>query len=473
MFWNFLKKIYNNPAIIESESGKVITYKELNNDINDLLNCIESDSKRLAFIYCENNYKTIVSYLALLRIGHAAVMINSELNTELKQSLIDTYHPEFIFTGNLENIEGYGILAEIKGIVIYERKTPLYAPKIYKELALLLSTSGSTGSPKLVRLSYKNIQSNAESIAQYLSITKHERPITSLPLHYSYGLSVINSHILKGASIVLTKQNFVMYDFWKIFNLYKCTSFSGVPYSYQLLKKRNFENYELPTLKTLTQAGGKLNEELQKYFYNYARKSKINFFVMYGQTEATARISYVPYNTLGENIGSIGIPIPGGEIKVYANGKDITETGNVGELVYKGNNVMLGYADTRESLSKGDKLNGLLHTGDLGRKYKNGFFYIKGRIKRFVKIFGFRLNLDELEKMLENYTHCAVACFGQDDNLKIIIQTSDNDLIDFVREKIIKTLHLNQSVLQIRISRIIPLTSSGKRDYQRLNKLYP
>ncbi len=167
-----------------------------------------------------------------------------------------------------------------------------------------------------MRLSADNIQSNAESIAQYLEIDENEKPITTLPFNYSYGLSVINSHLLKGATIVLTEKTVFFKDFWNTFKQYECTSFAGVPYTYQMLKRTGFDKLDLPSLKTMTQAGGKLNEEMIKYFYEYAERKNIRFFVMYGQTEATARISYVPFDKLKNKIGSIGISIPGGKLSL-------------------------------------------------------------------------------------------------------------------------------------------------------------
>lgn len=159
---------------------------------------------------------------------------------------------------------------------------------------MLLTTSGSTGSPKLVRLSKENILENAKSIAQYLDIDQNERAITSLPMHYSYGLSVINSHLISGATILLTEDSYIQRDFWVFAREQRVTSFSGVPFTYEILKKMKFWNRNLPTLRTLTQAGGKLSNELIEYFAKNAKLRDVNFYVMYGQTEATARMSYLP-----------------------------------------------------------------------------------------------------------------------------------------------------------------------------------
>ena len=472
MFWDFPKKYYDNIAVIDADKKRTITYRVLKNDVELLLKHISGNSKKLVFLFCENIYESLLAYIAVLQSGNAVALINYPLSLELKQPLITKYTPELILATKYEEIKDYEVLEIICGIYIYRREEALQKPKIYNELALLLSTSGTTGSPKFVRLSYKNIQSNAESIAKYLSIKKRDRAISSLPIQYSYGLSIINSHLLKGASIVLTKQNFVLHSFWEIFNKYNCTSFSGVPYSYELLKYINFHKFELPSLKTLTQAGGSLREELQKYFYRIAKNKKVKFYIMYGQTEASPRISFVPPKSLHQKFGSIGKPIPSGKIKLFWNGSEVTKPGSVGELVYFGANVMLGYAYNRNDLSKGDELNGILHTGDLAKKDKDGYYYIIGREKRFIKVYGLRINLDEIEKMLALYTGCAVACFGEDENINIVIKSSDEKIVDNVRKKIFETYHLNLSVMNIRTADNIPATLNGKYDYRMMDEVF-
>ena len=228
---------------------------------------------------------------------------------------------------------------------------------------------------------------------------------------------------------------------------------------------------ELPTLKTMTQAGGRLSEEFQKYFYELSKKKDFKFFVMYGQTEATARISYVPPERLSEKYGSIGIAIPNGEIRVMTDSRDVTSEGLEGELIYRGKNVMMGYAQSRECLAKGDEFNGILHTGDVARMDKEGFFFITGRMKRFIKIFGLRLNLDEVEKMVENYSGCAVACTGTDDELKVLIQSNDNNLENDIKRKIVEVYKIHHTVVKTKCSDIIPITPSGKRDYKMMNEM--
>ena len=277
---------------------------------------------------------------------------------------------------------------------------------LHPNLALMLSTSGSTGSPKLVRLGHRNVASNAQSIAEYLGLSAAERPITSLPMAYSYGLSIINSHLAVGATLVLTSRGVLEKDFWSAMAEYECTSFAGVPYTYQMLLRVGLLKKSLPSLRTLTQAGGRLDPSYIEQVRTIASERGWSFYVMYGQTEASPRISYVPPAELHRKVGSIGIPVPGGSLEVDPDG----------ELVYSGPNVMLGYAQCEADLCKGDELGGVLKTGDLGRRDEDGFFYVTGRRSRFLKMFGQRFSLDEIENELASRLHSPVACRGSDDH---------------------------------------------------------
>ncbi len=472
MFWELKNIAPGLIALIDDSSHNALTYAELKNQCDEVSKLIQSVRKKLVFLFCDNSPSSIIKYVASLRSGNAVYLANSKMDDKLKDSLISVYQPEIILS--IEEIHNLPFEYEKRnlpdGFYYYSLLQPKELPEINKDLAVLLSTSGTTGSPKLVRLSYKNIQANAESIAAYLNIDDSERPITSLPMSYSFGLSVINSHLLKGASIVCTNKSMVMRDFWNTFNQSKCTSFSGVPYNYQMLQRLKFDKLELPTLKTMTQAGGRLSEEYIKYFYEASIAKGIKFFVMYGQTEATARISYVPYEILGEKIGSTGIAIPGGKIKIINNDLEVITPRTEGELVYSGQNVMMGYASQREDLSKSDELNGELHTGDLAYKDKNGFCYITGRLKRFIKLFGLRVNLDEVEKMIENDFAIPAACLGSDDSLNILLQTTEHGFSDKIKKSVVDIYKLHHSVVAVKCVDNIPVTSSGKKDYNLIKE---
>jgi acyl-coenzyme A synthetase/AMP-(fatty) acid ligase len=462
-FWEFDDVHLENIALIDANSNITYSYQDLNNISSSIAEKFNDDRKKLSFIFCDNSASNIAIYISQLHCKNAIYLADVKMDSSLKNNLISIYQPDYIFD-TTDNILGYRSENILDHYFLHKNLAPNLI-NIYDETAVLLSTSGTTGSPKLVRLSYKNIMANASSIAEYLNIDMHDRAITSLPISYSYGLSVLNSHLLAGASIICTNKSIVVKDFWNIFKEHKCTSFAGVPYMYQTLQKLRFHTMNLPSLKTMTQAGGRLSEEFIKYFYNVAKEKNIRLFIMYGQTEATARISYVPHLMLENKIGSIGVSIPNGKLALENNSVEITEPHVEAELIYTGDNVMLGYASSNTDLERGDELKGILRTGDIAKFDSDGYFYITGRTKRFLKIFGLRLNLDEVEKMIENNFHLPNACFGNDDFLTVLIESVDVDSVDKVKHKIIDIYKLHHSVLRVISTDKIPVTSSGKKDY--------
>jgi len=338
---------------------------------------------------------------------------------------------------------------------------------MHPELALLLSTSGTTGSPKFVRLSRRNVEANAKSIALYLGLGPSERAITSLPLHYTYGLSVLNSHLSSGGCVVLTDDSIMRPEFWRTFSRYGCTSMAGVPYSYQILNRIGFESLDLPTLRTLTQAGGRMDEgNILKY--DALMKSRGGrLFVMYGQTEATARIAYLPPERLPAKAGSIGVPVPDGNISIELDGEALNGPGRTGEIVYRGPNVMLGYAETPADLALGDQLGGTLHTGDLGHLDADGFLYLTGRCNRIAKIFGLRISLDEVEGRLRGRGPVAVS--GTDERIVVFCETGDGPEHEAWRRELAGLYKINISAFEFRKVPALPLHPSGKIDYGRLS----
>ncbi len=438
-----LQKYKENIAII-TDSGERLTYGEL--DERTKVNA----KRGLVFCLAHNNLDSLLGYITCLQRGLPIVMLDGSKPKEVIDALIDVYHPEYIWDGGL-------------------KESGLKGGEISADLALCLTTSGSTGSPKFVRLSAMNILANAESIAEYLSIDENERPVTTLPMYYSYGLSVINSHLLKGATILLTDHTYAQREFWNFMKEEKATSIAGVPYTYEVLRRLRFFRMDLPYLKTMTQAGGKLNKDIAKEYIDYAAANGKKFFVMYGQTEATARMSYLPWEHAQEKYASMGVAIPGGKFSLIdTGGKEITEPDVDGELIYTGPNVSLGYAESREDLNKGDENHGVLHTGDVARKDNDGFFYITGRLKRFVKIWGNRCNLDATEQLVKSIT-TSCACAGVDD--KITVFVTENGLEESIISLLSEKTGLNNRAFEVRVIDAIPVKESGKIDYPTLQQM--
>lgn len=400
------------------------------------------------------------------------MLLDAHLNRDLLESLIEAYKPDYLWVPMDMAVE-FDYTPVYTALEYTLLKTPYTRSfKLHDELALLLTTSGSIGSPKIVRQSYENIKSNTESIVSYLELDSAERPITTLPMSYTYGLSIINSHLWVGASIILTKKPLMNHEFWQQFKDYQATSFGGVPYIYEMLDKLRFLRMELPSLRTMTQAGGKLSPELHKKFAEYAEATGKHFVVMYGQTEATARMAYLPYHKSLKKYGSMGIAIPGGKFSLIdVDGNEITELDVTGELVFEGANVTLGYAECGADLSKGDERHGKLITGDMAKRDVDGFYYIVGRKKRFLKIFGSRTNLDETEQMVKSqFTNMDCACGGVDDKLWVFVtdESEKNNVLKFLTEK----TGFNHAAFEVRAIDAIPKNEAGKTLYIELEKYY-
>ncbi len=217
------------------------------------------------------------------------------------------------------------------------------ATDLHRDLALLLSTSGSAGDPKLVRLSSENVTHNARAIGLYLELSAEDRAITSLPLHYSYGISVITSHLSRGGSLALTDAKPHTEEFWAEFVAMGATSFAGVPLTYELLEERGFPSRAVPGLRTMTQAGGRLGSDRVRKFSTKLKERGVKFWVMYGQTEASPRIAYLPPEMAAAFPDRIGYPIPGGTIRLLdPDGETVRDVGEPAELCYQGSNVMMG-----------------------------------------------------------------------------------------------------------------------------------
>ena len=454
---SFVEKLetFGSQTALQNENGDTVSYQDLAQRADSLSEEI-GDNKQFIFLKCNNNINTILGYIAALRGGHPVLMLDSSLDLELFEKLVTLYKPNGIWGASDTSEYQYTKLTK-------------QSSTVHPSLSLLLSTSGSTGSPKLVKLTKKNLQSNAESIAEYLKLDSSEVPITTLPLHYSYGLSVINSHLLVGAKILLTSSSIVSKKFWSFFKDSQATSFAGVPYTYEMLQRLKIEDMKLPSLRYMTQAGGKLSSHLVEHFANIAKNKGIQFYIMYGQTEATARISWLPSDKVLSKINSIGIPIPKGTIKLESStGAAINLPESEGELVYQGDNVMMGYAECANDLADGDQLAGFLKTGDLAKYDSDGFYYITGRLKRFIKIFGNRVNLEEIQNELSNEGY-ECKCTGEDNLL--VIATLNNDGNE-IKQYIIDKFHFHHSVIKFFKIAVFPVNSSGKIQYLKLFKCF-
>lgn len=465
--FQFKKKYPENRIAIITDNGEQFSY----GDISHFSGTIQQVIKNRCLVFClsGNTVGSVMGYVSFLSSSIVPVMLDAKINNGFLKSLINDYRPQYLWMpyGRLNEFEGYKVVFSKHNYTLVKLEEENYF-QLHPDLAMLLTTSGSTGSPKFVRISYENLKVNTASIISYLSIDEKERAITTLPMWYSYGLSVINSHLSTGAALLLTSKTMVEKVFWDFFKSNEGSSLSGVPHTFNILKNIRFAQMELPSLRTITQAGGKLSDDLNKYISEYAFNSGKRFFVMYGQTEATARMSILPSDLIFEKFGSVGSPLQGSEFcLIDGNGREIEEADVIGELVYKGKNVSMGYAVSGNDLIKDDENNGVLLTGDLAKKDRDNFYYITGRKSRYIKLYGHRLNLDETEILLEQIiSECA--CVGRDDKLSVYI--TDRSRLSEVKNYLSGKTGINSNAFSVEHCEEIPKNAFGKINYSILQK---
>ena len=461
-----LEKFSHNLALNDDKKNKY-SYKEIL-EFEKKFKYLKK-TKSLIIIICQNNFDTISAYVSFLRLNQTVFLISNHFDELYMLDIINRYKPKYLFFPkkfcSKKIKKNNEIKKKFEKSFFYKIKKEVNY-QINKELSLLLMTSGSTGSPQTVRLSNLNLKSNAQSIANYFKIKKKDKVVTTLPMNYALGLSIINSHLIRGASITLTNFSIVQKQFWELINNNKINTFTGVPFTFETLKKIISVKNSFPSLKYITQAGGKLNKDLVEYFDKFFKKKKIRFYIMYGQTEACARMSFLNYKKIKLNPESIGEVIPGGKFSIIdSNGLKINKSNVSGELVYSGNNVSLGYAKSYKDLIRKDENNKILKTGDIAYRNKKNLFFITGRKKRFIKINGIRISLDSIENEFKKENLDCI-CTGEDNKLEIYCIKSKYS--DKIFKKIVIKLQIRKSNYKLNFINRIPRNQSGKIMYQNL-----
>lgn len=465
MFLDIDKRRTESPALTDNE-GNSLTYGELVNLIRSAGKYFEP--RTLIFQLCENNVGSMTGYLAAMESGAVPVMLSAKTDKKLLSDLTDIYEPAYFWTPADKAEEpgtGYEKIYEKYGYVLLRtgNRHPLN-----EELELCMTTSGSTGSPKLVRYKKGNLYANARNVAKAFGWTEAERPVCDLGMQYTMGLNVINTHLYAGAHVFLTSYNLFSGDFWDYIRKNKCTNFTGVPFSYDIMARLHFERMDLPFLTTLSQGGGKLTDARFIQLAEYAAKNGKRFIASFGTTETSARMACLPPELAVKKTGSIGRAIPEGELfLVDDEGNRITEPDTEGELCYKGPNVTMGYALCKEDLLKGDEFKGEYHTGDLARFDADGDYYITGRRSRFLKLLSYRVSLDRCEQLISQEFGIECACSGNDNRMNIYL--TDKDKKDEVLSFISKKTGLYERLFKIyNVPRIIR-NDSGKIMYSRMD----
>jgi long-subunit acyl-CoA synthetase (AMP-forming) len=423
---------------------------------------LNDTEKKMAFLYLDNSIHSVAAFWNFFKSKHAVALLSHNLKPEFRQSLESLYRPYFIYDRKRNEIENYSVEKINSALEIFIcRKDD--EQKISEELKLLLNTSGTTGSPKFVKISEKNLVNNAQSILGYLPVNASDVTPLNLPVHYSYGLSVLITNSLAGGKILCTTHDILQKDFWSDFEKYQCTNLAGVPYVYETLYRTGFTKKMFPFLKYMTVAGGKLNESLVDVFYDFSKKNQTRFYIMYGQTEATARMAYLDPQFLSEKKMSIGKPIVNGRFEIDRE---------TNELLYYGENVFGGYANSRNDLEK-FSVEQPLRTGDIASIDNEGFYYITGRLKRIVKLFGNRINLDEIEKSLnEHFRDSSFICTGVDDKILLIGVKNYSSVEKDISQFLFAHYSIHPSVITVKQLSQIPLTENKKINYSKFIEQY-
>lgn len=450
---------------LKDNEGISLTYGDLVNDVNEFYPYLKK--RVVAFLLCRNTVGSMLGYISFVEHDVVPLMLSSKIDDELLNTLMTIYTPAYLWVPADEVSKfSYQVVYRCYGYALLETGNELYP--INRNLQLLMTTSGSTGSPKLVRYKKGNLEANAKNVAAAFGWTKDERPICDLGMQYTMGLNVINTHLYVGATVLLTTYNLFSGEFWDYLKAEKATNFTGVPFSYDIFARLHFDRMDLPYLTTLSQGGGKLTDKRFIWLADYAKKNNKRFLASFGTTETSARMCVLPAEYAETKVGSIGKAIPEGELfLIDSDGKVLTDLVAEGELCYKGPNVTMGYGICREDLNKDDEWKGVYHTGDLARRDEDGCYYVTGRLSRFLKLLSYRVSLDQCERLIQEQFNIECACTGTDQRMDIYI--TDADKAEEVQEFVCNKTGLFKNLFKVFIIDNIPRNDSGKIKYKELN----
>ncbi len=448
---------------IRDDSGHALTYREVCAGIGEM--AALALPRSVVFCLCENSAGSLMGYLAFENNGQVPLLLSAGMDKGLRDRLAEAYLPSYWWAPEEKAAElGGERVFSAWGYVLLKTGNAPYP--LHERLSMLLTTSGSTGSPKLVRHKYGNLEANAENVAKVFAWREEEVGICDLPMNYTMGLNVINSHLVVGATVLMVKASLIDPAFWTFIKEYGGTSFCGVPFSYEMLRRVGFDRMDLPALTTLAEGGGKLTDRMFTWIATYARDHGKRFCATFGTSETSARMAFLDPALALEKVGSMGKAIPNGEL--FLLDETAEADGSVtGELGYRGPNVTMGYALCREDLAKGDEFCGEYHTGDIARRDPEGFYFIIGRKGRFLKLFGLRVSLDETERILKTrYPNADIVCIG--DDKQMVIVTTDRDIAEEIVPFISGKTNLHRSAFRAAVVEEIPRNEYGKVRFAEL-----
>ncbi len=465
MFLDLDQKPREAVAVKDNE-GHELNYGDLADEVEAFSKLIKPRS--VVFNLCKNTVGSLLGYLGFIQGEAVPLALSSKIEKGLLNTLVAEYTPAYIWVPNEQISEfDYPIVFEKYGYSLLKTSYEMYP--VNEQLQFLMTTSGSTGSPKLVRYKKGNLEANARNVAIAFGWTDKERPVCDLGMQYTMGLNVINTHLYVGATVLLTTYNLMSSEFWDYIRQEKATNFTGVPFSYDIFYRLHFDRMDLPYLTTFSEGGGKLTDARFVQLAEYAQNNGKRFIASFGTTETSARMACLPAELALVKTGSIGRAIPEGELfLIDENGNVLTDPEAEGEMCYRGPNVTMGYAVKREELMNGDDFAGEYHTGDLARRDADGCYYVTGRMSRFLKLLSYRVSLDQCERLIQEQFGIECACTGTDNRMDIYITDNDKkkEVLDFISEK----TNLFKTLFKVFVLDKIPRNDSGKIAYKKLEE---
>ena len=467
MFLNIDQQKKSSPALVDNE-GTRITYGELAEKMVEVGRNVEPRS--VIFILCKNTVGAMIGYLGFIENEAVPLNLSEKIDEALLNDLLDTYTPAYLWVPS-EDAEKFTFetVCAAFGYTLLKTGNDIYP--VHDKLQFLMTTSGSTGSPKLVRYKKGNLEANAKNAAIAFGWSEKERPVCDLGMQYTMGLNVINSHLYVGATVLLTTYNLMSGEFWDYIKAERATNFTGVPFSYDILYRLRFERMDLPDLMTFSEGGGKLTDERFIQLAEYAQRTGKRFIASFGTTETSARVACLPAELALTKTGSIGRAIPEGELfLIDSDGSVITDPVAEGELCYKGPNVTMGYAVCKEDLLKDDEFKGEYHTGDLARRDEDGCYFVTGRLSRFLKLLSYRVSLDQSERLIQQEFGIECACSGTDQRMNVYItdESKKNEVLKFISAK----TNLYNSLFKVFVVDELLRNDSGKIRYKDMDAKY-
>lgn len=459
-FWKKIRSRGEAVAIVDADSGTNWSYAQLAVAVDRAARDLYRPQPAVVLLFAGKDRGAIVWYLAALQCGHSVFLSPVAVEHPGAAALIEAYRPEIIVfrlgVPDAAVVEPYRRLPPVHGYNILFRRVNHDSPP-HPDLALVLSTSASTGSPKAVRLSTRGLQGVAHDVACALSLTEQDRSLISLPLSYVYGLSVLNSSLSAGASVVTASGTPADRGYWARITGSRVTVVPAVSQTFEFMRVLALAPGHLPSVRKFTHSGQSLEPGLFHWLYESFAPAGVEIYLMYGQTEAGGRMTVLPPRYLPGACRSVGLPVGTSQVRIDGDG----------EIVFSGAGVMLGYAQERTDLARADELGGVLRTGDTGHLDSEGLLFITGRVSRYCKAYGQRISLDDVERQLGGVTAAAIEKDG------IIAVFMEGVLADnaAVRLDLAQRFHLPPQTFRVVSVAELPRTERGKVAYRALSEM--